>query len=77
LEAIRETGGEMMAVTEKEIRMALKEMGRKGYFIEPTSAATIAGLKKYLEQAKKKEVVVSTLTGAGLKSIGKMLKYLT
>jgi threonine synthase len=74
LEAIRETGGGVLAVTEKEIGVALKEMSRKGHFIEPTSAATIAGLKKYLNQKKKKEIVVSTLTGMGLKSVEKMLK---
>ncbi len=75
LEAIRETGGEVLAVTEKEIRTAMKEMGRRGHFIEPTSAATIAGLEKYLNQKKKKkETVVSTLTGMGLKSTEKMLK---
>ena len=74
LEAIRETGGEVLAVKEKEIGVAMKEMGEKGHFIEPTSAATIAGLKKYLNRRKKKEVVVSTLTGMGLKSAGKMLE---
>jgi threonine synthase len=74
LEAIRETGGEVLAVKEKEIGVAMKEMSRKGHFIEPTSAATIAGLKKYLSQKKQKEIVVSTLTGMGLKSVGKVLK---
>jgi threonine synthase len=49
----------------------MKEMGRKGHFIEPTSAATIAGLKKYLKHIKK-EVIVSTVTGSGLKAAGKM-----
>jgi threonine synthase len=73
LEAIGETDGEILAVTEKEISGALKEMGRKGHFIEPTSAATIAGLKKYLIKQRRKETVVSTLTGTGLKSVGKML----
>ena len=73
LEAIQETDGEILVVTEKEIRMALKETGRKGHFIEPTSAATIAGLKKYLRKKRRKETVVSTLTGTGLKSVGKML----
>jgi threonine synthase len=73
LEAIGETGGEILAVTEKEISGALREMGRKGHFIEPTSAATIAGLKKYLIKQRRKETVVSTLTGTGLKSVGKML----
>ena len=73
LKATRETDGEILVVTEREIRMALKEMGRKGHFIEPTSAATIAGLKKYLRKKRRKETVVSTLTGTGLKSVGKML----
>ena len=76
LEAVRETGGEMVAIAEAEIVPALKEMGRKGHFIEPTSAATIAGLKRYLKGKRKakREVVVSTLTGMGLKVAGKMLK---
>jgi len=73
LGAIEKTDGEILAVTEKEIGMALKEMGRKGHFIEPTSAATIAGLKKYLRKKRGRETVVSTLTGTGLKSVGKML----
>src|SRR4030042_6966333 len=72
LEVIRETGGEVLAVTEKEIKVALKEMGRKGHFIEPTSSATIAGLKKYLRKKRQNETVVSTFTGMGLKSAGKM-----
>jgi len=73
LEAIQRTDGEILVVTEREIRMALKEMGQKGHFIEPTSAATIAGLKKYLRKKRRRETVVSTLTGTGLKSVGKML----
>lgn len=73
LDSIRDTDGEILTVTEKEIKVALKEMGRKGHFIEPTSAATIAGLKKYLSRKRRKEIVVSTLTGMGLKSAGKML----
>lgn len=68
LEALRETGGEILVVNEGEIRSSLIEMGRKGYFIEPTSAATIAGLKKYLRKKGKKERIVSTLTGIGLKA---------
>jgi threonine synthase len=71
LEAIRETDGEVLTVTEKEIGVAMREMGTKGHFIEPTAAATIAGLKKYLKRTKK-EIVVSTLTGTGLKAAGKM-----
>ncbi len=73
LTAIRETGGEVLAVREEEISGAVKEMGRRGHFIEPTSAATIAGLKKYLGKKGRRETVISTFTGSGLKSIGKMV----
>jgi threonine synthase len=72
LKALRETGGEIQVVTEKEIGQAVKEMGRRGHFIEPTSAATIAGLKKYLKERGRKEVVVSTFTGIGLKATEKI-----
>ena len=71
LEAIRETDGEILIVTEKEIGTALKAMGRKGHFIEPTSAATVAGLIQYLRKRRGSETVVSTLTGTGLKSAKK------
>jgi len=73
LEALRRTDGGILVVTEMEIRMAMKEMGRKGHFIEPTAAATIAGLKKYLRNKRRRETVVSALTGTGLKSATKML----
>jgi threonine synthase len=71
LEVVLETEGEVLAVTEKEIDAAMKEMGKRGHFIEPTSAATVAGLKKYLKHIRK-GVIVSTLTGMGLKAAGKM-----
>ena len=71
LEAIRDTDGEVLIVTEKEIGTALKAMGRKGHFVEPTSAATVAGLSQYLRKKRRRETVVSTLTGMGLKSAGK------
>lgn len=72
LKAIRETEGEVLKVTEREIKAALHEMGRRGHFIEPTAAATVAGMKNYLEKKGRKEIVVSTLTGAGLKATEKI-----
>ncbi|MBM4349748.1 MAG: pyridoxal-phosphate dependent enzyme [Deltaproteobacteria bacterium] len=72
LKAIRETVGEILTVTEREVMPALREMGRRGHFIEPTSAATIAGLKKYLKSKGRKEVIVSSLTGTGLKAVEKI-----
>ena len=46
LQSIKETNGDMITVTEKEIFDALYYIGRKGYYIEPTSAVALAGFKK-------------------------------
>jgi threonine synthase len=72
LAAIRESGGEMLTVTEREIGVSLKEMGRRGHFIEPTSAAALAGLRNYLKKKSKQGIVISTLTGIGLKATEKI-----
>jgi threonine synthase len=76
LAAVRETKGEFISVTDEEIETALLVMGRLGFYIEPTSAATIAGLNKYIISAKDDERIVSVFTGHGLKSTEKMLSVL-
>jgi threonine synthase len=70
LEAVGNTGGDFIAVTETEIIHALKDMGGKGFYIEPTSAAAIAGITKYLQQSgnSENELIVSAFTGHGLKA---------
>lgn len=72
LEAVRNSNGYFITVTEKEIKETLLEMCGKGYYIEPTSASTIAGIKKYARQCNNKEdeLIVSAFTGIGLKSRG-------
>jgi len=76
ISAVVDTGGEILTVTEKEIKTALQEMAAQGFYIEPTSACTIAGLKKYLVAAGAKEQIVSVFTGNGLKATDKILKLL-
>jgi len=76
LDAIWRTKGEMIAVDEEEISEALLEMGMRGFFIEPTAAATIAGLKRYLRQAEGDEVIVSLFSGHGLKATKSLLALL-
>ncbi len=66
LRSIKETNGDIITVTEKEILEALYYIRRKGYYIEPTSAVAIAGLKK-LGTRKNKRMVIP-LTGHGLKT---------
>lgn len=76
IDTTQQTGGEFITVSEVEIRKALGEICGRGYYIEPTSAATIAGIKKYLPFSIHNEVIVSAFTGHGLKATEKMLKLL-
>ena len=71
LQAVRDTGGTFIVVSEEEIVAAHVEMCGRGFYIEPTSAATIAGLHCYLDGAPGEEIVATTLTGHGLKTGGK------
>jgi threonine synthase len=49
-------------------------MSGNGFYIEPTSAAVVAGIKKYLAVSGSSEVIVSVFTGHGLKATEKMMK---
>ncbi len=77
VEQVRNSGGTFLTVEEGEIKETLLELAKAGFYVEPTSAAIVAGLKHYLRnQAQKDEVVVSVLTGSGLKATDKLLKLL-
>jgi len=71
LTAIRNTDGNIVAVSDFEVVESLSEMGKHGYFIEPTSAATIAALHKFYEEGEidREETIVVPLTGTGLKAV--------
>jgi threonine synthase len=70
LSGVRESGGKIVAVSEDEIVAALRELARKGLYVEPTSAAGAAGLSKLLVTGtvKPEERTVLVLTGSGLKA---------
>jgi threonine synthase len=79
LAPVRASGGEIVAVAEEEIVRALAALARKGFYVEPTSAAAAAGLSQLIARGaiRKGETIVLVLTGSGLKaseSIGKLLK---
>ncbi|MBI3033448.1 threonine synthase [Candidatus Woesearchaeota archaeon] len=65
---IRETKGTVIIVSEQEIKQAWQDMAKQGYYIEPTSAAGTAGVKKYVSKSKNNEIIVSAFTGHGLKT---------
>jgi threonine synthase len=68
LNAIQASGGEIIIVDDTEITSSLQLAGRRGFYIEPTSAAALAGLEHYLHTLKHDETIVTTFTGHGLKS---------
>ncbi len=74
IEAIKDSGGDFIDVSDEEIKESLIEMCNAGFYIEPTSASTVAGIKKYIKHTNFGETIVSIFTGAGLKTTEKMLK---
>ena len=72
LDARDSSGGLIDAVTDKEILAAYHLIAsREGIFVEPSSAAGLAGLLKYQKAGKlpKNKKIVITVTGHGLKDI--------
>lgn len=68
--AAAESGGFIDMVSDEEILSAYRDVAQMdGYFCEPASAASLAGLIKMAKKGffKKGEVVTCTLTGHGLK----------
>jgi threonine synthase len=79
LDAVRASGGAIVAVSEEQIVAALGALARKGLYVEPTSAAAAAGLTQLLASGAigRSERAVLVLTGSGLKAserIGELLK---
>jgi len=65
--AVRESGGMFLTVTDAEILAAQEQLAREGLFVEPASAASLAGLIKLLQDGRAPDDVVCVLTGHGLK----------
>jgi threonine synthase len=63
-QVVKHTGGQFITVTEDEILRAGKEAGKKGFFIENTSAAALAA--HFKTPGEKKRLI--PLTGTGLKN---------
>ena len=71
LQALRESGGISISVTDEEMIRYGKEIARtEGIFAEPASAATVACLKPLVEDGtiNRSERVVSLVTSSGLKT---------
>ena len=70
LKALRESGGHAVAVSDEELMDSVSELASAvGIFPAPEGAATLAGLKRLVEQGwvSEQDRVVLFNTGSGLK----------
>ncbi len=75
LDAVKQSRGMFVTVTEKEIAKAFHGIARKGFYIEPTSATVVAAISKIAEKLHGQNVV-TVFSGHGLKSTEKVLHLL-
>ncbi|MFC1937758.1 threonine synthase [Chloroflexota bacterium] len=71
LEAVRDSNGEVVTVSEKDIIEGMAVLARKGICVEPTSAVVVGALKKSAKVVEGETNVV-ILTSSGLKATDKM-----
>jgi threonine synthase len=76
LDIVKKSNGKFIMVSESEIKDALRWITKKGFLIEPTSVVVISGIKKYLNEISKDEIIVSLFTGHGLKEVEKIYNLL-
>ena len=77
LRAVRQTGGEFVAVSDEEILEAMRVLARgAAVFAEPAGAAGFAGLAKLVRQGRidPEERIVVLVTGNGLKDVASAIK---
>lgn len=68
VDLVKQSGGEVVVVSESEIQAAHRQMLAGGWYIEPTSASAVAAAQKRPRDAGR---IVVPLTGHGLKAAGK------
>ena len=73
LDAVRETGGAVLSVTDEEIERAQRAFARRGGFcVEPASATPLAGVSRLAERGdvESADDVILLPTGTGFKEAG-------
>jgi threonine synthase len=68
LQAVRDTGGAVIAVSEEEIALGREALARQGLYVEPTAATCAAALSQQGTLFPARQCTVLALTGSGLKS---------
>ncbi len=71
--AIKASGGTALAVDDEQIRAAQRVLAHRGYLVEPTAAAALAGYRLWREKHKETEGrFLVPLTGLGLKDFASL-----
>ncbi len=80
LQAAEESGGRIIAVSDDEILKMQRQLAASGVWVEPASAAGVAGLARMLNERKMSVLgqrVVAVCTGHGLKDPDIIVKQFT
>ena len=72
VEIVRETGGEIVAVTDEDVEKTLLILGKEGLYVEPTGALGVAAFLRHGHLGD--GTTVAPLTGHGLKANDKLRK---
>lgn len=67
LNCIRELGGEIIQAKNETVAPMRAFLAQRGYYVEPTTAATFAGIYDLMKETELKGKIVVPLCGAGLK----------
>lgn len=69
LRILGETNGAAISVADDATAAAVQDLNHHGFFVEPTSAVTLAGYRAYIKENPVPGSAVLVLTGSGLKSL--------
>lgn len=74
VQAVRRSRGAAAAISEEQIRVAVRKLAKRGLFAEPTSGVAAATLDHFIDAGviEPDQTTVVVLTGSGLKSAEKM-----
>jgi threonine synthase len=75
LDAVRASGGAAAAVSDDEVRQAMRDLASEGLFVEPSGSVGLAALRRLAASGVvgRDESVVCVLTGSGFKDFDRVL----
>ena len=79
MEAMNTTDGAFTIVSEENIKDGIKILAKQGIYVEPTSAVIVKAFDHFTQTKiiRGNDLIVSVLTGSGLKATDKLTKMLS